>query len=667
MGSRGYVLKNEDEGITVDNVEINSDSKALFVNPLAGNNSNDGLSTGTAKATIQGALDAIPKIVEGVYTINLADGTYNNTKVVIPAMLAKVGDATFGANVIKIQGNDITPANVIWNAGGTVSGDDCITHRNNPGIAIVVSGIRFTNANRILTCDNAVAFFNITTADNIVGAMFQVQNSAVLTFMSGGSTTVVGTNAAAGRVMTLSVASRVVQNHNLSATATGLLAIAVGSGCIYQVASTSTLSLTRGVAPSDEFSSFGIRVQGQFIPSVSGTTIDTYGTGIQLRQAGQVQMTASSIVNINNCTTGWRFEAASYLDEGNTCTYNYTAVTTPAKAEQGAVIKSFNTLNTTITSIAPDSATRYGYDFRYGQLAASNTFNAAITVQPSITLSGGSTTHFMQWGAGTTSAVSAASTGRIRYSESTQKLQISENGGAYADIGVSVASGWTDDGATVRLTTVTDSVGIGTSVVNASAILDVTSITKGFLSPRMVTADRNAIAAPIAGLEIFNTLTAKKEFYNGTSWNYIGGGEFAQTNVSGIVQVINSSTPTKITGVSTFLEDGGNFNNNGINNLTIKYIGASTKFIEFSWHCVVREDPAGAGTDGTVNVHLAVGGVIIAETKSTTPVDAIHGGTASGNFIRSCIQNEVFELFANRDTGGGNGAVTNVVFSAKIL
>jgi hypothetical protein len=61
---------------------------------------------------------------------------------------------------------------------------------------------------------------------------------------------------------------------------------------------------------------------------------------------------------------------------------------------------------------------------------------------------------------------------------------------------------------------------------HASAMLDVKSTTKGFLPPRMTTAQRDAIPSPAAGLTIYNTSTNGNETYNGSSWasntHYIG-------------------------------------------------------------------------------------------------------------------------------------------------
>jgi hypothetical protein len=56
---------------------------------------------------------------------------------------------------------------------------------------------------------------------------------------------------------------------------------------------------------------------------------------------------------------------------------------------------------------------------------------------------------------------------------------------------------------------------------NTSAVLQANSTTQGALLPRMTTTQRNAIASPATGLEIYNTTTNRKEVYNGTFWQGI--------------------------------------------------------------------------------------------------------------------------------------------------
>lgn len=58
----------------------------------------------------------------------------------------------------------------------------------------------------------------------------------------------------------------------------------------------------------------------------------------------------------------------------------------------------------------------------------------------------------------------------------------------------------------------------GVASPDASAQLQADSTAKGFLPPRMDTTQRNAIASPAVGLQIYNTTTLANESWNGTSW-----------------------------------------------------------------------------------------------------------------------------------------------------
>jgi hypothetical protein len=75
----------------------------------------------------------------------------------------------------------------------------------------------------------------------------------------------------------------------------------------------------------------------------------------------------------------------------------------------------------------------------------------------------------------------------------------------------------------IEIKNANDTFGAGLSVgasLNATAILQADSTTKGFLPPRMTTTERNAIASPAAGLMIYNTTTAKLNVYT-TAWEAI--------------------------------------------------------------------------------------------------------------------------------------------------
>jgi len=61
-------------------------------------------------------------------------------------------------------------------------------------------------------------------------------------------------------------------------------------------------------------------------------------------------------------------------------------------------------------------------------------------------------------------------------------------------------------------------VGIGNSTPAATAILDLTSNTQGFLAPRMTSTQRKAISSPATGLEVFDNTVDSLYIYNGTKW-----------------------------------------------------------------------------------------------------------------------------------------------------
>jgi uncharacterized protein (TIGR02145 family) len=96
-------------------------------------------------------------------------------------------------------------------------------------------------------------------------------------------------------------------------------------------------------------------------------------------------------------------------------------------------------------------------------------------------------------------------------------------------------------------------VGIGTNTPAASAQLDVTSNQRGFLVPRMSSAERNAIVSPANGLQIYNTTTGCLNYFNINAWyevcgvynlatQYSAGSVFCATGPTAIIDVTNPTT-----------------------------------------------------------------------------------------------------------------------------
>ncbi len=76
-------------------------------------------------------------------------------------------------------------------------------------------------------------------------------------------------------------------------------------------------------------------------------------------------------------------------------------------------------------------------------------------------------------------------------------------------------------------------VGIGTNTPSSKSILDLTATDKGFLLPRMTTAQRTAIspsAITDKGMQVFDTTTNSIWYWDGTTWIAQGSKNIYDTN-----------------------------------------------------------------------------------------------------------------------------------------
>jgi hypothetical protein len=107
---------------------------------------------------------------------------------------------------------------------------------------------------------------------------------------------------------------------------------------------------------------------------------------------------------------------------------------------------------------------------------------------------------------------------RIVYRNGTQSYTIGTNkGGTGSDRDIRIGN--TADPTDLVIKATSGSICINTTTEVASAQVNISSTSKGFLPPRMTTTQKNAIAAPAAGLVVYDTTTNKLCCYNGTAWN----------------------------------------------------------------------------------------------------------------------------------------------------
>ncbi len=147
----------------------------------------------------------------------------------------------------------------------------------------------------------------------------------------------------------------------------------------------------------------------------------------------------------------------------------------------------------------------------------------------------------------------------------------------------------------------------------ASAILDISSTTKGFLLPRMTTAERDLIAAPATGLMIYNTTTSAFNYYN-AGWQTFGGGGIT---IGGTA--ITSGTDYRVlfqdATASDFVTQTANFTigsvATGYLDVPVGYAIAGSKFITLNTATRMTNIgylALGSGANSTFLGHLSGGG-----------------------------------------------------------
>jgi hypothetical protein len=172
---------------------------------------------------------------------------------------------------------------------------------------------------------------------------------------------------------------------------------------------------------------------------------------------------------------------------------------------------------------------------------------------------------------------------------------------------------------------------IGTTTDISSAILNITSTTKGFLPPRMTTVQRDAIVTPTTGLTVYDTDNNRLEVYNGSTWGSLGGASWGA-----ITGTLSGQTD---------LQNALNLKENYLNNPSVDgYILSSTTGGTRSWISPPSGTGGGGGTWGSITGTLSgqtdLQNALNNKASTTTPtfttsatVPILIGGTTTTSSI----------------------------------
>jgi uncharacterized protein (TIGR02145 family) len=310
-------------------------------------------------------------------------------------------------------------------------------------------------------------------------------------------------------------------------------------------------------------SALGSNKEGFFNTATGGGSLQLNTTGMNNTATGANAL-AKNTIGYNNTAQGASALYNNTTGLGNTAIGHAAdvasgALTNATAIGNGAIVAADNTIqlgNGSVTDVKTSGTITAGVltypntNGSNGQVLTANTNGAASWT----TVSGGG-------GGGVTTVGSVSGSSNVKgatISGTTITLTPADDtNGGIVTTGVQ-----TFTGAKTFSSTVTANVlGVGTNSPSASAQLEVSSTSRGFLPPRMTYAQKEAIVSRATGLMIYCTNCGgnggEPQFFNGTAWvNMIGG-----TALTALPIVASTSAATSIS--STSATSGGDITSDG--------------------------------------------------------------------------------------------------------
>lgn len=186
------------------------------------------------------------------------------------------------------------------------------------------------------------------------------------------------------------------------------------------------------------------------------------------------------------------------------------------------------------------------------------------------------------------------------------------------------------------------------SLSDTSAILDIKSITKGLLIPRMTTDQRTAITTPAIGLMVFDITTNSFWFYDGTAWEQL------LISVNGWNLTGNTTTNPATNFIGTTDNQPLRFR---INNINAGVIDSTLNNTGIGFRTL---DSITSGTFNTANGYKALTGNAAGSYNTAMGASALRRntiGSSNAAFGTGALQ--------NNSTGNFNAAVGHISLSAN--
>lgn len=225
----------------------------------------------------------------------------------------------------------------------------------------------------------------------------------------------------------------------------------------------------------------------------------------------------------------------------------------------------------------------------------------------------------------------------------------------------------------------TAQVGVGTSTPNANAMLDVESTDKGFLPPRMTTAQKTSLGGSLAasdeGMTIYDTDLNSYNVWNGVAWVELGSGGGGNVSTSLGNMYFSGSATSALTSTASKLNGSGVSMGSNLTDFTsgdniLTYTGTETKVFTVNVSLSFTRPGSPAFNQGWVSVFVSKGGSGTAingiSTSVGLPVIAAGVGFIDNETSISLTgtvelaQNEYIEVWAESLLGSMNISVNHL-------